>query len=79
MIGNLRKLMANNVFRLGLKRGVFLQHCILGRCQNAIESPQNGKRKYDFAVFVALIWASEQIANAPDEVRDRVRSRKAGT
>ena len=62
--------MADDVFRLGLDGGMFLQHGGLGRREDAIEPAQDGERQDDLAVFVPLVGAAEQIADAPDESGD---------
>src|SRR4051812_45965737 len=62
--------MTNNVLRLRLERGVFLQHDSFGRSENAVKSAQDREWQDDLAVLVALVWTTEQVADAPDEVGD---------
>ena len=62
--------MADDVFALGLDRGVFFQHLRFGWREDAIEAAQDGEREDDLAVFVPLVRAAEEIADAPDEAGD---------
>ena len=40
----------------------------LGRREEAVEAAQHRQRQDDLAVLVPLVWAAEQVADAPDEV-----------
>ena len=61
--------MLRKCLRLALDRGVFFEHVGLRGREDAVESAQHRERQDDLAVFVSLIGATEQVADAPDEVR----------
>ena len=49
--------------------GVGVKHRLLRLLQHAVEAPQDGQGEDDLAVLVSLVRASQQVADAPDEVR----------
>lgn len=58
--------------RLGVNSGrltfhFLLQDRFLRRFQNAIQPPQNGKRKNDATVFGLLVIAAQQVRDRPNE------------
>ena len=48
---------------------VGLEDRLLGLSEDAVEAPEDCEREDHLAVFVALVRTSEQVADAPDEVR----------
>jgi hypothetical protein len=54
---------------LGLDGLEFLQNPILCRREQAVETAKDRERQNDFAVLIPFVGASEQIADAPDEIR----------
>lgn len=48
---------------------MFSKHLFLGDGEDAVEAPEDGEGQYDFSVFVPFVWASEQVAYAPNEIR----------
>ena len=57
--------------RPALYRHVFVEDPRFCWREQAIEAPQHGQRQDHLAVFVALVRAAEQVADAPDEIRER--------
>lgn len=51
-----------------LERLVRVEHVLLGERKDAVESPEHRQRQDDLSVFVPLVWASQQVADAPDGV-----------
>ena len=54
--------------RPALYRLIFVEDPRFSWREQAIEAPQHGQRQDHLAVFVPLIGAAEQVADAPDEV-----------
>ena len=61
---------ANHAFRAASERRLFLENRRLRGRQQAIESAQHRQRQDDLAVLVPLIGAAEQVADAPDKIRE---------
>lgn len=53
---------------LGFKALKFFEGGLFAGCQQAIEAPQYGQRKNDFAVFVTFIRTAQQVADAPNKI-----------
>jgi hypothetical protein len=70
VVRNLRELVANDVLWLRLQRSMLFQHHRLGGSKNAIKSTQDREWQDDLAVLVALVWATEQVADAPNKAGD---------
>ena len=61
---------ANHALGAASQRGLLLENRRLRLSQKAIEPAQHRQGQDDLAVFVPLIGAAEQVADAPDEIRE---------
>jgi len=55
------------VIRFTVEIRKLCQYLVFGGCQDAVKAPEHRERQNNLAVFVALVGAAEQIADAPDE------------
>lgn len=64
------QLVPHHGVRLPLQLLSLVEHSLLRGREQAVESPEDGHRQNDLAVFVPLVRPAEQVADAPDEVGD---------
>src|SRR5205823_12619257 len=66
----LLKQTADDRFRLLLDRRILLQYCAFCRCEQAVKASKDRERQNYLAIFVPLVRAPEEIADAPNEASE---------
>ena len=61
---------SNNSLRLLLDRRIFFEHRSLRQREKTIESAKHREWQNDFAIFVPLVRSAQQVADAPNKVRE---------